>query len=389
MISLLTNTTKSSLKYLLLATLVFSPFAALPSNANEENNSNLIQNDPLAGYFAKKEQIHEDTGFTWNINYSVMGVKRTNGTKDQHFTGQLDLMGSLSLFKNKGQLAAYYMDIQQISGITNEEFSNRNGNLIQISDSDPVSFLRQFWYAHKFLDDKLTLTGGITEPTLVFAPNRFAADDRANFQMVPLSTVAAKDRLGGSEGLMVSYKVNDNWFFGTSANTLNSSLDNPTIEELRAYYMFNVTFSHNSEQWGEGNYRFISVLTEEEGDNKRTNGFIVSIDQDITKNWGVFLRYDDTELQTLTSTINQSNAFGFYNQSPFGRSVDDFGIGLTRVKSDVGGNFKEWGGEMFYRIGIADWVNLSLTAQYIDASKAPEGQNSDIFNVGGRVFFSF
>jgi len=105
MISLLTNTTKSSLKYLLLATLVFSPFAALPSNANEENNSNLIQNDPLAGYFAKKEQIHEDTGFTWNINYSVMGVKRTNGTLPIKWPTWSQLIPAYSI----GIIACYWL----------------------------------------------------------------------------------------------------------------------------------------------------------------------------------------------------------------------------------------------------------------------------------------
>ena len=155
--------------------------------------------------------------------------------------------------------------------------------------------------------------------------------------------------------------------------------------DYRYYYVFNVTFKPEVQGLGEGNYRFNSVITEEQGTNPETNGLIASLDQDLGESWGVFLRYDDTEIQTLSSPINESRSFGFYNRSPFGRSNDNFGLGFFRTKSDQGGSFTENGLEAFYRMGITDTFDLSFTVQRIDPAKAPD----KFLTAGFRLFLGF
>jgi len=146
-----------------------------------------------------------------------------------------------------------------------------------------------------------------------------------------------------------------------------------------------MTFKVDISGQGEGNYRFNSVLTEDEGANPETNGIIASLDQDLGENWGVFFRYDDTEIQTLTSPINESKSFGFYSRSPFGRTNDDFGLGFFRTRSDLDGTFTENGLEAFYRMAITNSIDLAFTVQQIDPAKA----DSKFINTGLRLYLAF
>jgi hypothetical protein len=350
-----------------------------------EDSSPLFNTSLLDSYFAYKEQVHEDTGFSWAVNYSMMQRQRTDATKEKTATGQLDLIGSLDVFSGRGKFFAFYMDIQQLNGISNSEFSSRNGNITHITDSDEVSFLRQAWYRHNFLDDRFRVVAGRTEPLAVFGGNRFAGDDRTQFQAVPLSAVTAKDRTTSAPGVYVQGEPLPWLSLGLSANELSPASDAPVaVQDYRYYYIFNVTFKGGFTGLGEGNYRFNSVLTEEQGAKPETNGIIVSLDQDLGEAWGVFLRYDDTEIQTLTSEINESRSFGVYNRAPFGRSNDNLGLGFFRTKSDQGGSFTETGLETFYRMAVTESVDLSFTVQQIDPAKAAD----DFLTAGFRLYLA-
>ena len=93
----------------------------------------------------------------------------------------------------------------------------------------------------------------------------------------------------------------------------------------------------------------------------------------------------DTEFQTLTSPLSETFAFGFFNSTPFGREADRFGVGVFRSLSTDGGDFVEWGGETFYKLGLTRWLDISANLQVIDAAKS-----GDTFvTLGGRLFFKF
>jgi carbohydrate-selective porin OprB len=350
--------------------------------AEKIDSSPLFKTSPLDSYFDYKQGIHDKTGFTWGLNYSMMQLQRTDETKDKTATGQLDLIASMDVFSGRGKFAFFYMDIQQLAGISNPEFSKRNGNITPITDSDEVSFLRQMWYSHNFLDDRFRILAGKTEPLFFFGGNRFASNDRTMFQAVPLAAVAAKDRTTSSPGILIQGEPLPWLSVGMSNNELTPTENSP---DYRYYAVFNVTFKVDVPGLGEGNYRFNSVFTEEEGDNPETNGLIFSFDQDFGQSWSAFLRYDDTEIQTLTSALNESRSFGIYNRSPFGRTKDNFGLGVFRTKSDQGGSFTETGLEAFYRMAITDSIDLSFTVQQIDPAKADE----KFVTTGMRLFLRF
>ena len=95
------------------------------------------------------------------------------------------------------------------------------------------------------------------------------------------------------------------------------------------------------------------------------------------------MRYDDTELQTLTSTLARTLSFGFFNRTPFGREADRLGAGAFQSVSLQGGDFEEWGGEIFYKLGLTRWCDITMNLQVFDAAKS----NDTFVTLGGHIFF--
>ena len=309
---------------LLLCTFAFAANVA----AQTADSKPVIENTFLDPYFDFKQQFEEDTGFTWQVNYSAMGLQRLGDTEDSHWTGQLDLIGSLEAFNGKGQFLVYYMDIELLSGLSNSDFSARNGNITGITDSDKSSFLRQAWYRHSFSGGAVTVEVGKTEPLLTFGWNNFAVNDRENFMVVPMSNVAAKDRLASSPGIIAKWNARDWLTVAATINDIQSEDATDQFEDATFYYILHANFQPRIGDLGESNFRFSYVVTEGDKQFEGSNGVIISLDQDLGDRWGVFARYDDTEFQTQTSALNQSFSFGVAHKTPFDRSGDKFGAGV-------------------------------------------------------------
>ena len=353
------------------------------------DRSPVFKRTPLDCYFAFKERLHERTGFTWQVNYSAMSMHRTDRISDgddYNTTGQLDLIGVLDTFSGAGQAVVYYMVVHQIAGLTTTGFGERNGNITPINDSDPAEFLRQAYYKHSFWRDRLMLMAGKTEPLLVFAPSRFAADDRVNFQAVPLSTIAAKDRTFSSLGALVAYKPTRWLTLGASVNELDPDPDTPPgVRDVTMYSLGHVAFDVRIPRLGQGIYRLNTVFTEDQGDNPKSDGVILRFDQDLGPRWGAFFNFSNTSIQTVSSPLSEGYGFGFYNRAPFHRSEDRAGIAVFRTQTKQGGRFREWGGEAFYRVALTTWCDFTLAAQAFQPAKG----KGAFMNIGGRIRFKF
>ena len=80
---------------------------ALAQESHSNDKSPLFKSTPLDGYFAFKNELLKETGFTWVLNYSAMGVQRTDDTKDKSYTGQTDIILSMDAFDGRGEFLAY------------------------------------------------------------------------------------------------------------------------------------------------------------------------------------------------------------------------------------------------------------------------------------------
>jgi hypothetical protein len=354
---------------------------------------------PLSPYFDFKEKLHDRTGFGWLVQYSIIMQGRPDNPSEQdgyNVNGQLDLIGTFDLDLRKfgdawgkGRATVYYMHLHQIGGLTTTQFGNLNGNITPINDSDPVSFLRQAHYHHDFFDGRLSIMGGKTEPVLTFGTNRFAIDDRDKFMALPMATIAAKDRVVSSLGGLVIAKLLPWFHVGGSVNQLDPAKSDqslpPELANANFYSFANITLDFEVPKLGRGIYRFNGVFTGAQGQNPSTHGVALSFDQDLGTRWGAFFRYDDTEFQTLTSPLARTLSFGVFNRTPFGREADRLGAAAFRSSSLQGGDFKEWGGEVFYKLGLTRWCDLTLNLQVFDAAKGDD----PFVTLGGRIFFRF
>lgn len=253
----------------------------IPLVAQEKPRKNSI--DSLPSYFNFKDRVKENTGFGWNLDYSIIGQTRVPNpyeTKNYVSNGELDLIADYDyVLKNenwgKGKFLAYYMIVHKVAGLSTAGFGELNGNITPINDSSPIELLRQFWYQHQFFNERLKIMVGITEPHITFASNRFAFNDREKFMMTPLSNIPSKDRIGSAWGGLVSFKILPWLSLGGSLNELT--------EEQKYYSFTNATLEFNLPTLGKGIYRFNFVLTDSEGSNKDSNAYVISLDQNIGK----------------------------------------------------------------------------------------------------------
>ncbi len=373
------------MKHLVLIYIVLILSGAVsPSFAQERRT---LIND----YFRLKDTLSERYGLDAGFKYSVIHQQRLGtalGENNYNLNGQFDFYGNWKLFGGNGTFTWLYMHIHQLGGITTTAFGEKNGNITPINDSDPNALLRFLMYRHKLFDGVLELMGGKFEPLLLFAGNRYAADDRVTFMSAPLGGPGAKDRTFSSLGGAIIVNPLDWLSLAWSFNSLeyNTGIPKAVFDNGEFYTLINATFTSQIQSLGEGIYRVTWVYTaaqEEDPVNgnpayPESNGLIFSADQDLGDHWAAFLRYDNTDIQTRFSAINESVAGGFALRSPFNRQRDRVSAGLFHVKSEQQGNESETGFEVFYRLGWTEQIDLTFDLQGFWPSRA-----SDFFLVGG------
>ncbi len=197
-------------------------------------------------YLRFKQDVKQRTGLGFGFQYSLMHAQRAGTSLNENnynLSGQFDFLLTWDLFGGRGRFNLYYMDLHQLGEIETSEFVKKNGLITPINDSDPVSMLRQLYYEHHFFKEKLILAGGKTEVLAVFGGNRYAGNDRRDFQALPLSNAAAKDRTFQSPGFFARVRPIDWLSLGSSVNSLNFSRGIPDkpFDVSDVYSIFNIT----------------------------------------------------------------------------------------------------------------------------------------------------
>ena len=341
-------------------------------------------------YYAFKASLKEKYGLDVGLKESLIHQQRTGtslGDTNYNFNGQFDFHGTWSIFDGRGDFIWLYMNIHQLGGITTTAFGERNGNITPINDSDPNSLLRFLMYRHQFKNGTITALIGKFEALLLFAGNRYAADDRVTFMAQPLTAPAAKDRTFSSLGGGLIVQATPWLSLGATVNSLDFStgISGEPFGENGFYVVGNASITSTIGSLGEGQYRASLIHTQEQQVGKDTlpksYGFIFSADQDLGDTWAAFIRIDNTDIQTLASPIVESYAGGLALRRPFNRARDRFMAGLFHTKSETLGDERESGFEVFYRFGMTHHIDLSFDVQGFWPARS-----SDIFtNAGIRL----
>lgn len=340
-------------------------------------------------YLNLKGVLKEKTGLGFTLKYSGMHMQRAGTSLSENnynLTGQFDVILGWDVFSGAGTFNFYYMHLHQLGGLTTTDFGNRNGIITPINDSDPNALLRQLFYQHRFLDERLAIGGGKVESVLLFTANRYVADDRFDFQALPLSNAAVKDRTFSSPGFFAIGRPADWLSIGASVNSLNFSTGIPKnfFDFSDIYSFLNITLEPSVRDLGKGFYRVNFVVTDNKEKSPLSNGLILSFDQDLGDRWAAFFRWDGTDIQTLSTPLVTSVAGGTVYRGPFGRTRDHFGIGLFRTRTEQGEPASEVGMELFYRLGMTEFFNVSFALQAFNPARA----DKSFINLGVRFHLS-
>ena len=349
----------------------------------------LAQHDRSAidDYYALKDLLKERYGLNVGFKESVIFQQRLGTSlsdNNYNFNGQFDFDVSWDLFGGDGNFYFLYMNIHQVGGITTTAFGEKNGNITPINDSDPNALMRFLVYRHHLLDNRLTVMAGKFESLLLFAANRYAADDRTTFMALPLTAPAAKDRTFSSIGGAVIVQTLDWLSLGASINSLNASAGIPSdpFEDKGYYTIGNAKVSTTVGSLGKGELSVSFIHTEgqviEEETVPASNGFILSGDQDFGSTFSAFVRIDNTDIQTAASEIVENYSGGIAVRNPFNRGRDIVSAGLFRTKSEKQGEDWETGFEVFYRFGMTEHIDFTANLQGFWPARA-----NGFFTVGG------
>ena len=338
-----------------------------------------------------KNNLSENYNFDYAISYSALNIKNISAApKSRHSNGELDIWAGLRVFDGAGQFQLLYLDVKKLGGVSNAEFSARQGNATPITDSDEIHFLRWLFYQHHFADYGLTLYVGKTEPLFLMTSNRYAFNDRATFMMQALSNAVAKDRLLSSLGAALMWDVKSWLTLGISSNRLKFDEGVPTdFKDDKGYNFFHTHFKGNPFGWGEGNFKLNLVTTggDSQGGFTRSNGIIISSDQDFGDRWSGFFRYDDTDIQTASTPFKKNVAYGVAYRQPFSRPGDIISLGLFQNRSEAGVLARhEYGGELFYKAQLNKYFDASLHWQRI---RPHDLSTKTLNNIGVRVNVNF
>ncbi len=300
-----------------------------------------------------------------------------------HLTEKDEFQITLSFAAGNG---LNYLELFSISPYADDlenDLKNINGR-----DRD---YLLEAWYKHTFKFSEsisLGLTGGIIDATAYIDDNNFANDEVAQFMNDTLvnNTLANLPSydIGGVAELEMS-NLSLKGLFMSSKNEEDSEYN---------YYALQLAYKLNT-NIGEGNYRIYAFTTNDKFtawngiDREKLMGVGISIDQQLSKNFGIFSRFgwqDDSAVidhdQLYSAGIKLSGDL-------WGRNDDVLGVGYSYLNGADDGEIDNTNTfEAYAKFKISDFTDVTVDFQYIsDNMKHYQDQDGLIYGLRLNAYF--
>lgn len=360
----------------------------------------------------------------------TMIAQGTNGSKDVSTNKDTDKSeGSLSAdiffdtkFDEDGRFFLH-LDIQQGMGLVNippllvAPNGNATGpnNDIESFNSDQVH-VDEAWYETTFGNEKWILTFGQLDPTAYFDTNNYANNERFQFIANQFGNNPTLE-FGGTgnfygPGFRLAYTPSDNWVF--SFSSIDSDGDYSGMF-TRPFVIGEVDYARGD---GTGNYRFYAwqnpqshylnsggayLFATAVGDpsvdktdllDDQNRGFGISIDQELTKDLGVWMRFGEQD--ESVAQFYRHISTGLQLTGDFiGRSEDvtGIGIGITQLSDDYKATNpdlenQEQFFEAYYNFTLTKALHLSPDIQFYNNPGGDGTKNSlTVYGVRAGVLF--
>jgi porin len=312
------------------------------------------------------------------------------GISNSTFFGRWHLVDHPSF--GKGALGYFFERRDNLADATVTEFTNEVGTAWDTNDfgisTRNRTALRQLWWEQRILDEKLVLTIGKLHTENYYDRNSFAGSGSTKFISQPFAVNPTRLFPSDALGLNVTIYPSKNYYltFGfNDANGKPTTTGFNSIDESEFFKAFLFGLTPVFDGLGQGNYRFTFWHTDETEDHEDGLGFLISLDQELGKSLGVFLKYGYSEPKL--DRIEHLISTGFVIRDPWRIKGDLLGIGFSwdspsnRVRD-------EYSVELFYRLQLTTHVQLTPSVDFIfNPSEKDDSGALAVFGFRFRALF--
>ena len=339
-----------------------------------------------------KKELNEKYGINWALEDTLIYQATSGGvTPNDAMVNTLGLFATWKIIRdpNGKDFGGLGFQFETRSNHI-DEFTDLRDNLGTLwspndSTSGSYSKINQLWWGQRFAEGRLGIQIGKIDPGANINANRFAGSGNTQFFGQPFATNPARSFPDNGFGFMIRAEPTDLLYlhFTMSDSEAVSTHDPFTTIGSHWLYAGEVGLRPKLEGFGQGNYRL--MLYERDASSASEFGWALSFDQNLSNDYGVFLRYDgnDGDINAIQHLVSGGLSF----LAPFGRPNDQAGIAVSYTHPTDHHLRDEYSAEAYYRVQLTEGIELSGSAQLIQNPAASDQDTVAVFGLRLRLLY--
>jgi len=341
-----------------------------------------------------KKELNDKYGFSFAIEDTLIYQAASGGIEpNDAMVNTLGLYATLKIFRsaNGKDFAGLGFQFETRGDPLSGHFTDMRDSLGTLwspndSTSGDYTKINQLWWGQRFAEGRLGVQIGKIDPGSIVNANRFAGSGNTQFFGQPFATNPARSFPDNGLGIQLRAEPID-WlylhFLMSDSDAVSTYSPFKTIDG-HWFYAGEVGLKSKFEGLGAGIYRLMVYHRDLEDQNEY--GWALSFDQNLTDNYGAFVRYGQND--GGISSVKRILSAGVSCLAPFGRTNDQTGVGLSYTHPTSSDLRDEYSADVFYRLQLTEGVQLSADAQLIKDPSANRNQDYEaVFGLRVRLLY--
>jgi len=340
-----------------------------------------------------KKDLSTKYGISWAVEDTLIYQAASGGVDpNDAMVNTLGVFATWKIFRadNGKDFGGIGFQAETRGDLTDDHFTDMRDDLGTLwspndSTSDDYSKINQLWWGQRFSDGRLGVMIGKIDPGSQINGNRFAGSGNTQFFGQPFATNPARSFPDNGLGLALRaepIKWLDLQYTMSDSDAVSTYSPFKTVNG-HWLYAGEINLKPKFEGLGQGNYRLMVYQRDTDGADEF--GWSVSADQNLSEKYGVFLRYGGND--GGLNSIQQIVSSGVSLLSPFGRSGDQTGVGISWTHPTSNDLRDEYSGEVYYRLQVTEGFELSADAQLILDPSASDNDAVGVFGLRARLLY--
>ena len=340
-----------------------------------------------------KRELSEKYGFTWAVEDTAI-YQITSGGVDPN-DALVNTLGFFATWKilrddNGKDFGGLGFQAETRGDPLDGHFTDLRDDLGTLwspndSTSDDYTKINQLWWGQQFGGGRYGFLVGKIDPGSRINANRFAGSGNTQFFAQPFATNPARSFPDNGMGLMLRAEPAD-WLL------LHFTMsDSDAVSTYSPFKTINGNWLYAGEvglrpmvpRLGPGIYRL--MIYQRDLEDADEFGWSVSADQNLSQEFGAFLRYggNDAGINSIRQLVSTGVSF----LKPFGRPNDQAGIGVSYTHPASSDLRDEYSTEAYYRVQLTEGIEVSGSAQLIIDPSASDQDAVGVFGLRTRILY--